>query len=211
MANHPTAPFGYCPTCGAPSVSRERRPNGNDRCKKGHAYPSVKAVPPTPQGSADRAEELRGLSDYQLGRFRESLEAQASRVDWTFASLERADVELVEAEWDRRCAEREAEKAEQREQLRLANIEAFDNGNHAEEMEAERDAERARTEAAEAELERLRAIEEAALGLAGTSWVSEREAMKVPNGPLKKALDRLRAALKPQPQDASEDQEADRG
>lgn len=29
-----------CPHCGQPSVSRERRPNGNDRCKNGHEYPS---------------------------------------------------------------------------------------------------------------------------------------------------------------------------
>lgn len=36
--------YGICPTCGAPGTSRERRPNGNDRCEQGHIYPSRNAV-----------------------------------------------------------------------------------------------------------------------------------------------------------------------
>lgn len=36
--------YGYCPKCGAPSVSRERRPDGNDECENGHTYPSKDAV-----------------------------------------------------------------------------------------------------------------------------------------------------------------------
>lgn len=39
-------PYGRCPLCGAPGVSRERRPNGNDRCEGGHVYPSANAVAP---------------------------------------------------------------------------------------------------------------------------------------------------------------------
>ena len=35
--------YGYCPTCGAPGVSRERRLNGDDKCERGHTYPSAKA------------------------------------------------------------------------------------------------------------------------------------------------------------------------
>jgi hypothetical protein len=38
------APYGHCPQCGAPGVSRERRPGGNDACANGHAYPSASAV-----------------------------------------------------------------------------------------------------------------------------------------------------------------------
>ena len=38
-----SAPYGYCPICAAPGVSRERRPNGNDRCKNGHTYLSANA------------------------------------------------------------------------------------------------------------------------------------------------------------------------
>lgn len=42
----PTCPsrYGYCPECGAPGVMRERRINGNDRCKNGCIYPSANAV-----------------------------------------------------------------------------------------------------------------------------------------------------------------------
>lgn len=36
--------YGTCPKCGAPGVSRERRPNGNDRCANNHSYPSRNAV-----------------------------------------------------------------------------------------------------------------------------------------------------------------------
>lgn len=33
-------PHGFCPECGAPCIARERRPNGNDTCERGHKYPS---------------------------------------------------------------------------------------------------------------------------------------------------------------------------
>ena len=36
-------PYGYCPKCGAPGRTRERRPNGNDLCENGHLYPSRQA------------------------------------------------------------------------------------------------------------------------------------------------------------------------
>lgn len=36
--------FGYCPTCGAPGVSRERRRDGYDVCQNGHAYPSSQSL-----------------------------------------------------------------------------------------------------------------------------------------------------------------------
>ena len=36
--------YGYCPTCNAPGISRERRPNGNDECENGHVYPSSEAL-----------------------------------------------------------------------------------------------------------------------------------------------------------------------
>lgn len=38
------AKLGYCPKCGEPGKTRERRPNGNDKCVKGHVYPSNKSV-----------------------------------------------------------------------------------------------------------------------------------------------------------------------
>lgn len=36
--------YGYCPICGLAGITRERRPNGNDRCISGHVYPSAKAL-----------------------------------------------------------------------------------------------------------------------------------------------------------------------
>lgn len=32
--------YGFCPQCGAPGKTRERRINGNDTCMNGHVYPS---------------------------------------------------------------------------------------------------------------------------------------------------------------------------
>ena len=39
----PKPPYGLCPRCGEPGVSRERRPNGYDKCRMGHEYPSREA------------------------------------------------------------------------------------------------------------------------------------------------------------------------
>ena len=36
--------YGVCPTCMKPGISRERRPDGNDRCMSGHTYPSKSAI-----------------------------------------------------------------------------------------------------------------------------------------------------------------------
>lgn len=36
-------PYGICPVCGGAGLSRERRPNGNDKCVNGHVYPSREA------------------------------------------------------------------------------------------------------------------------------------------------------------------------
>lgn len=54
----PTPPYGWCPICGSPAVSRERRLNGNETCAKGHIYPLWQSLkkelahiqgPPPPQ------------------------------------------------------------------------------------------------------------------------------------------------------------------
>lgn len=52
------SPYGYCPICNAPGEIRERRIDGNDKCKNGHCYPSrdAKTIPAQLSG-----EELRGL------------------------------------------------------------------------------------------------------------------------------------------------------
>ncbi len=48
----PVAPYGFCPICGAKGVSRERRPDGNDRCSNGHTYPARNSVPVLVQESS---------------------------------------------------------------------------------------------------------------------------------------------------------------
>ncbi len=60
-------PFGFCPVCGEPGVSRERRPNGNDICTNNHTYLSVHAVfpPVQPIGTStleNLIQELDGVS-----------------------------------------------------------------------------------------------------------------------------------------------------
>lgn len=40
------APFGFCPHCAAPGVTRERAPAGHTVCAGGHRYPSQDAGPP---------------------------------------------------------------------------------------------------------------------------------------------------------------------
>ena len=41
-------PYGWCPHCGSPGETRERRPDGNDECSNGHVYPSVSALKEKP-------------------------------------------------------------------------------------------------------------------------------------------------------------------
>lgn len=48
------APYGYCPQCGAPGATRERCPDGNDVCQRGHTYPSRLAMSKLP-GTSNEA------------------------------------------------------------------------------------------------------------------------------------------------------------
>jgi len=41
--------YGYCPMCGKPGLTRQRRPNGNDMCGNGHTYPSSSALSQKPK------------------------------------------------------------------------------------------------------------------------------------------------------------------
>lgn len=52
------APYGFCPVCGVPGISRERRPNGDDRCENGHVYPSSQALMTTLKVSPAAAESI---------------------------------------------------------------------------------------------------------------------------------------------------------
>ncbi len=41
--------YGFCPVCYAPGFMRERRLNGDDKCKNGHWYPSKDALLSQPE------------------------------------------------------------------------------------------------------------------------------------------------------------------
>ncbi len=58
------------------------------------------------QGSADRAEELRRLRDRDVVFL-----LKQAYADWVSKGGSRQAVDDLDAEWDRRCAERDAEKA----------------------------------------------------------------------------------------------------
>lgn len=47
------SPYGFCPICGEPGTTRERRPNGDDACANGHRYFSRMAL------DAEQAAERR--------------------------------------------------------------------------------------------------------------------------------------------------------
>lgn len=36
-----TSPYGFCPTCGAPGINTERRPDGHTICAQGHSHPAI--------------------------------------------------------------------------------------------------------------------------------------------------------------------------
>lgn len=66
--------YGYCPECGMPGVERERRPDGNDRCSRGHVYPSRNATHPHPMtdkpdagGKQTNLQRLRSVGDGLIG------------------------------------------------------------------------------------------------------------------------------------------------
>lgn len=52
-------PYGLCPICGQPGISRERRPDGNDKCYNAHTYPSKSAIIPSkPSVTPERLAEI---------------------------------------------------------------------------------------------------------------------------------------------------------
>tara|TARA_B100000745_G_scaffold82648_1_gene51585 strand:- start:14435 stop:15202 length:768 start_codon:yes stop_codon:yes gene_type:complete len=76
-AGVPMSAYGFCPHCGLPGHTRERRINGNDTCEGGHIYPSRSSLdlPPDvkiPIGSTPSIEAESSLFP-GLGSFLDTL------------------------------------------------------------------------------------------------------------------------------------------
>ena len=82
----PVAVYGYCPDCGAKGVTRERRPNGNDKCANGHTYPSSTATPVQPKQQAETPPEWplvkNILDEYGLDAIAFVAEFKAAQRPW---------------------------------------------------------------------------------------------------------------------------------
>ena len=78
--------YGFCPFCGAPGASRERRPNGNDVCVNLHVYPSCKAIKssksvPTEEVLTAQINSLQKQLD-EVKKKKASKDVDLSRLDW---------------------------------------------------------------------------------------------------------------------------------
>lgn len=61
--------YGFCPTCGANGMLRERRIDGNDKCANGHTYPSKSALTEkikTIVAEAPKAEDVLRSAGYKV-------------------------------------------------------------------------------------------------------------------------------------------------
>lgn len=90
QSNTQAAPYGYCPECGEPGVTRERRPDGDDKCVNGHRYQSRNAhnAQPTPEPLPDHADHVPEIAARPeptfagiAGRKLDDLKAQGYVVD----------------------------------------------------------------------------------------------------------------------------------
>lgn len=183
----------------------------------------------------DRGEKLRGLSDFDLGRFYSDTVNGSDVLDGEGAPMSAAFAELVEqidTEWDRRCAEREAQEArtdavlwgghdpscagldELNHRCACGWLQGQSAHNYILGLERERDEQRARAEAAEAELERLRGASLPRYAM--ESWSNPEteedgvDAVRHHKGQWVEFAD-VEALLRPQPQDATAGEGGDRG
>lgn len=55
--------YGWCPNCGEPGITRERRIDGNDVCTNLHLYPSKSAIIQKDAAALLRSKWREGKSD----------------------------------------------------------------------------------------------------------------------------------------------------
>lgn len=74
-------PYGSCPTCVAPGVTRERRKGGNDKCVSGHVYPSDASIQHSASYDPDnQTHNFNPNHDPDNGQFTDGSEAGVGRV-----------------------------------------------------------------------------------------------------------------------------------
>ena len=76
-----SAPYGFCPICGAPGVSRERCIDGNDHCARGHVYPSKSAAAAPSFGRP--AGHVGGSYEWWWAHFGQGTPYAPTRPSWT--------------------------------------------------------------------------------------------------------------------------------
>ena len=95
--DEPVAIYGYCPTCNAKGLSRERHPDGSDVCTNGHIYQSKYAL------TAPRQQEKNEFNpDWDTQAvLTEEIQRMAKRIEELEAKGEPVAVwELFEDGWD---------------------------------------------------------------------------------------------------------------
>lgn len=83
MTTTPTqSPYGNCPVCGSPTISRERRPGGNDKCANGHLYKSSASVTrAAPMSEAELEREAGSITNYYIEDIEHPLTSVSNRVN----------------------------------------------------------------------------------------------------------------------------------
>lgn len=82
--------YGFCPICGAKGISRERRPNGNDRCGNGHTYLSKEA----------KSVWGKKMSDSPMTEFERQFPEMALKIHMLTAELDAFRREMDRSECD---------------------------------------------------------------------------------------------------------------
>ena len=144
MTKDTPAPYGYCPACGGLGLSRERRPNGNDRCENGHEYPSSSSVASTLDRVSLEAEKLHRLR-IERDHFREAWAAAQVQLDCRPTEEEVArlkkEILILEAKLDacgvgnlglsvlaKRAEEKNERLQERLTQIEKANVDRWQEG-----------------------------------------------------------------------------------
>jgi hypothetical protein len=144
MTKDTPAPYGYCPTCGGLGLSRERRPNGNDRCENGHEYQSSSSVASTLDRVSLEAEKLHRLR-IERDHFREAWAAAQVQLDCRPTEEEVArlkkEILILEAKLDacgvgnlglsilaKRAEEKNERLQERLTQIEKANVDRWQEG-----------------------------------------------------------------------------------